>query len=290
MSRFAVIGASGLVGRRLVNALTENGHQVRGLSRSGWIGAPAGAEIMRGDMSDGATVRSALEGAQAAVLLAPGLGQDRESARAIVSGTRRVVEDAQAVGVRKIVALSCLGAHAASTSPLYAARWQADRLIGASGLSHIILRPSLILGRDDGVSRPLAYLIRRWPIVPLPGRADERMQPIDADDVARCIVTALSDEAQAEEVVSIGGPEFLTLRQLVDLIGAQLGVSRAKLLVPAGLEARVARLLPVPARGLFSPARVAQFRQDVVASPGIVEREFGFQPVSVLDRLPDYLG
>ena len=69
----------------------------------------------------------------------------------------------------------------------------------------------------------------------------------------------------------------------------ELGLLKAKALVPYRLLPALSRALSPRARALYSEPGVARFQHGVVASPGIVEREFGFTPSSVIPRLAYYL-
>jgi NADH dehydrogenase len=251
---------------------------------------PHGArvEVVRGDLRHLETLRSLLAACNALVHIAPGFAVGPEGEEIIVEGTGSAIEVAREAGVRRLIAMSCLGAQA-SAPPVYQAKWKAEALVRASGIPFVILRPSLVLGRDDGVLRPLAGLVRSLPVVPIPGRGEHRLQPIDVEDLARCVLVALERDDLTGETVSAGGSVFVTFRQLVDLVSGSLGVIKPKLLVPVSLLPAVARALPKPARGLLLAPRVTQFTQGVVASPGIVERQFGFRPRPVLSRLGEYL-
>jgi len=185
--------------------------------------------------------------------------------------------------------LSGVGADAAAPSPFHAAKWKAETLVRSAPIPWSILRPSLVLGPGDGITGPLAGLLRCFPVVPIPGRGQERHQPIDVDDLVRCIVLAANGEAAENEMVSVGGPMFVPLRQLVDLVAGELHVTKGKLLLPKRLIPLFASVLPGGARGLFEGPRLAQLQTGVVASPLIVQREFGFEPAWITKTLPQYL-
>lgn len=291
MTRVAVTGAAGFVGRHLLPLLAEQDDEVRALARPGPPGAslPGNVDLMRGDVRNRETVRALVAGSDLVVHLAASFDPGDDVAGIIIEGTRQVVQVALEARVRRLIFLSCLGADAAAHSPFYAAKWQAECEIRSSELPFVILRPSLILGPDDGVLRPLAHLIRSWPVVPVPGSGTERTQPVSVDDVARCIMLALSRGDVANELVAVGGSVFVTLRELVDLVAGRLGQVRPKVLVPESFMPAVTALLPAPVRHLYLQPRVAQFRQGVVASPGIVNRVFGFTPQPVLEHLGEYL-
>lgn len=290
MSRIAVTGATGFVGRRLIPRLVGEEHNVRILVHTREPDtALARAESQRGDVRDAPNARALVDGCDAVVHLAPGLVAASDLEETIVAGTETVVAAAKDAGVQRVVFMSCLGAQAANRAPFYAAKWKAEQIVRGSGLPSVILRPSLVLGEGDGITASLAAHVRSFPAVMLPGNGRHRLQPIDVDDLVQCILLSLERDDLLGQEISIGGPMYITPRQLTDLLAGAIGAQRPKLLVPADwLSAAGARL---PERlGLLSPARVAQLDGESAASLGIVERVFGFAPRSVVPRLRGYLG
>lgn len=289
MSHIAVTGATGFLGSHLVATLLAEGESVRGLVRPGSTASgESGAEYIRGDVRRRETARDLLRGCDAAVHLAASFSPSDDVAEIIVEGTRALLAAAREASIGRVVFLSCLGAEAASHSSYLAAKWEAEQLVRSSELPTVILRPSVILGRGDGVTRPLAELIRSWPVIPIPGTGEHRSQPVDVDDVVRCVLTALRSEDLLGEMISIGGPMFITFRQLSDLLSGQLNEIKPKVLVPDAYLPLLGRILPPGSRALFAPARLAVIRQGIVASPGIVPRMFGFEPRSVVPALASY--
>lgn len=290
MTKIAVTGAGGFVGRHLIPALAGQ-HHVRALARVGPSAREPGedVDVVRGDVRNGDTVSALLQDTQVVVHMAGGFDAETEP-ETIVGGTAAVVTAARERGVSRIVFLSCLGAAADNPSPFFQAKWKAEQMIRSSGLPYVILRPSLILGRGDGVTAPLADLLRLSPVTPIPAPSDGRMQPVDVDDVIRCIAASLEGDAVANEEVSVGGPVFLTYRNLVDLISGHVGAARPKLALPIGLLPRLAGAVPGPWGALFAPARLALYAQSAVSSPGNVQRMFQFAPRSIIPEIPRYLG
>lgn len=289
MPRVAVTGATGFVGSRLVPALLAEGQDVRGLVRPGSGGGTGStAEYVYGDVRRQETARNLMRDCETVVHLAASFSAMDDVAEIIVEGTRRVLAAAQEAGIKRVIFMSCLGAEAAAHSSYLQAKWQAEQLVRSSALPSVILRPSVILGSGDGVTTPLAEMIRALPVIPIPGTGEHRSQPVDVDDVVRCMMTALQSEDLLGEMISIGGPMFITFRQLSDLLSGQLNVCKPKMLVPDAWLPVVHRILPSSSRELFAPARLAVLRQGIVASPGIVQRMFGFEPRSVVPALRSY--
>jgi NADH dehydrogenase len=293
MTRIGVTGASGFLARHLIPVLLAEGHELRGMARSEPQPASGptvtGFEFRRGDVRNETLLQWLFDGSSVAIHLAASFAPSPDAGDIITTGTEAVIGAAKAAGVERLIVLSCLGAQASARSPLYAAKWEADQLVRASGLPYTILRSSLILGNGDGITRPLACLMRSSPIVPVPGSGTARLQPVDVGDLSRCIAVIVSRGIAENEEVSVGGPMFLTYRQLVDLIAGELGLQRRKLLVPYRSVPAVSRLVPASARGIFYPARVEQLNTGIVASPGIVHRIFGFEPSNIVPGIPAYL-
>lgn len=289
MTRIAVTGAAGFVGRHVLPRLLEDGHEVRALLRPGSTRGTGDVEWVTGDIRSAERVSSFVKGCDVVLHLAASFSTQDDMTDIIVAGTRNVVNGAKEAGVGRLVFLSCLAAQAAASVPYYAAKWQAEQLVRGADLPYVILRPSLVVGPGDAVTGSLAAIIQTLPVIPLPRLGGNRQQPVDVEDLARCIQLSVGGEAFQNEEISVGGPMFLSLRELVDLIQGQLGVLKPKLLVPPALLPSVCRLLPAAARDLYVGPRLAGFRETNYTSPGIVERIFGFQPRSITPRLPEYL-
>ena len=291
MAAIAVTGASGLVARHLIPELLREGHTVRGLSRSAPQntsgGTADGFQLIAGDVRDGEAVRRVLNGAASVIHLAASFSPDDQIADIVLRGTAQVLAVCHETTIKRLVYLSCLGADAGAHSAFLQAKWKAETLIRGSDVPHTILRASTILGR--GSLRPLADMARSAPAIPVPGDGRGRVQPIDVADVVRCLASALGDDNLEGEVVPVGGPMYLTFRQLVDLVAGEVGAVKPKLLVPWRLIPAVTSFLPAPARRLYAEPRTALFRAGVVASPGIIERNFGFQASSVLPGMAGYI-
>jgi NADH dehydrogenase len=292
--RVAVTGASGFVARHLIPLLLEQGHEVRGLARhspehTGSQGTASGFTFIPGDVRLRADVGGLLEGCDRVVHMAASFSPEDKGADISERGTRTIVDAARAAGVKKLVFLSCLGAEAASPSVFFRSKWRAGQMVRAAEIPYSILLPALIVGNGDGVTRPLADLIRSLPVLPALANGSPRQQPIDVGDLCQCILAALDEDQHVNEMVSIGGPTFLTMRELVALIAAELGRDVPPVQLPAGLAGVAPRLLMGPARELFSGPRRALFEHGVVTSPGIVQRMFGFEPVNIASRIGAYL-
>jgi NADH dehydrogenase len=233
-----VTGGSGFVGGHIVHGLRGRGLPVRCLVRDPGKGAKLaawGCELVQGDMTDPASLRRALEGAETVVhLVGIRQGREREFQRIMVDGTRDLLAAARAAGAGRFVNMSALGTSEQTKDlvPYYRAKWDAEELVRASGLPYVILRPSFVFARDGGILPTFVKLARFAPVTPITGSGRQRIQPIWADDVASYFADAVVRDDVAGHVYELGGPDAVTWNELWARLKRTLGQRRPSVHVP----------------------------------------------------------
>ena len=285
-----VTGAGGFVGRHVVRELSANGERVRALVRD-VRGAEAlsglDCELVRGDVTDPASLRAAVRGCRGLVhLVAIITGRPADFERVMVAGSGNVVEAARDAGVRRFVLMSALGVSAATKDavPYYHAKWETEETVRQSGLSHAILRPSFVFGTDGGALPRFLRIARLAPVTPVIGKGTQRIQPIWVDDLARAVKLSLGREGDL--VVELGGPDAVDWNVLWQRLKAALGTRRASFHVPTWLirpPAAVFERLPNPAI-TRDQLRMLQLGDNVVSDGGLAMRELGLGELLPLDE------
>lgn len=251
----AVIGATGFVGRHVVAHLQARGHRIRAVSRAGrrrpeW---GAGVEAMAGDVVTGDGIETTLRGADAVVHLVaiPREGGGRRFDEVNVRGVGRVLAAMQAAGVDRIVHLSVLGVTDDPAFRYLHSKWRGEELVRDSDRAWVVLRPSLMFGEGDGFFHLIKVTLTWWSpgIIVIPGAGDARFQPLSVDDLAIAIERSILDEGRAGSIYELGGPEYVTYRQIVDRVMEATGKRRLKLNMPipliSALTAVTDRILPI---------------------------------------------
>jgi len=146
-----------------------------------------------------------------------------------VENTGLLFDCAAQAGVGKIVHISVTQASVDSPLPYYAGKGRQEELLQQSGVPYAIVRPTLVFGREDILVNNIAWLLRKFPLFPIPGGGNYRLQPVYVGDLA-AIAVAQAQESGSSTVDAIG-PETFTYRQLVESIAAALG--RKVLLISA---------------------------------------------------------
>ena len=238
-----VTGGTGFVGPRVVHALRERDKPVRALvrtpsGRSATTLAAWGAELVQGDMTDRDGLRRAVEGAEVVVhLVAIRQGGEEQFRQVMEEGTRELVAAAQEAGVRRFVLMSALGTSEATKNlvPYYHAKWEQEQTVRASGLEHVIFRPSFVFARDGGILPTFRKLAKVTPVTPIIGSGQQQIQPIWVDDVGAYFAQAVDLPEAANGTFELGGPDAVSWNEFWKRLKRALGQRRPSLHVPTRL-------------------------------------------------------
>jgi len=241
MSTVLVTGATGFIGRRLVPALIDAGHEVRAMTRRpeeyDGPGEAVGADVMDAD-----SLRPALEGVDVAIYLVHSL-DDPDFERKDADAARNFSAAAAAAGLSQIVYMGGLGEDEdQELSPHLRSRREVEGLLGTDGVPVTVLRAAIVVGHG-GISWELTrQLVKNLPAMVVPKWVGTRTQPIAIDDVVRYLAGVVGKQEALDRVFEIGGPETLTYREMLQGValamnGRKLPIVVLPLLTP-GLSSR----------------------------------------------------
>ena len=216
-----VTGAFGYSGKYIAQRLLRAGRRVRTLTNSPDRKNPFGGrvEAHRFHFDDPRRLRESLGGAS--VLYNTywvRFNHRRFRHASAVENTLKLFEAARAAGVERIVHVSITNPSEDSPLEYFRGKATLERALADSGMSHGILRPTVLFGREDILINNIAFLLRRFPIFAVFGDGEYRLQPIYVDDLARLAVEL--GESTENRVIDAIGPETFTYRGLVEAIGA----------------------------------------------------------------------
>ena len=241
MSTVLVTGATGFIGRRLVPALIDAGHEVRAMTRRpesyDGPGEAVGADVMDAD-----SLGPALEGVDVAIYLVHSL-DDPDFERKDADAARNFSAAAAAAGLSQIVYMGGLGEDEdQELSPHLRSRREVEGLLGTDGVPVTVLRAAIVVGHG-GISWELTrQLVKNLPAMVVPKWVGTRTQPIAIDDVVRYLAGVVGKQEALDRVFEIGGPETLTYREMLQGValamnGRKLPIVVLPLLTP-GLSSR----------------------------------------------------
>ena len=291
-----VTGATGFVGSAVMPILLNAGHAVRCLARPSAAGTQSGneprVELAPAGLDDPRELRAALVGVDTVVHLASAqrCGGWDDLMQVDYAGTRQLLSAGRDIGVRRFVYLSHLGAARASAFPVLKAKGIIEQFVRNSGIPYTVLRSAALFGREDSFTNTLSTAMRVSPFVfPRPAAGKARLQPLWIGDLAACICRVVADAGFANETISVGGPEFMSVDELLHAVMKATGISRVLVSVPLPamrfIVTLLRRLLPV------SPLATNWLdfvSRDSTCEINSVHRYFGLRPAR-FERHIEYL-
>jgi uncharacterized protein YbjT (DUF2867 family) len=286
-----ITGATGYIGRHLVARMVAQGERprilVRDVKRAAEILPADKVELVQGDTLDPKALKGAVQGVDTIVHAAFITADHKESAGnhyedTNVRGTGNLIRAAKEAGVKRIVEISGLGTKQDKPGSYMQGRYLAEQMLKDSGLDWTIIQPSVLFGKDAPFIKGLTDLIRTAPVVPLIGGGKTMFQPIYVEDVVTVIMKVLEDPARTNgKIYTIGGPEYYSFSQVIDILLDTMHASRIKAPAPTALvgigAAVMEAVLPKPP---LTKAAMTLFSFDNTTDKRSVERDFGFVPVS----------
>lgn len=292
-----VTGGTGFIGKALIRHLAEMGYPVRILirpsPRSPGFAQGVPVDVTVSALSDGRGLRAAMVGVDTVFHLASG---ERQGARASllkidIQGTQNVVQAAADAGVKRIFYLSHLGADRASAYPVLKAKAIAEEFIRRSGIDYTILRSAVAYGPHDSLTTGLARILVSLPnFFLLPGDGSVLLQPIWVEDLVTCLAWSLEDSETRNRLIELGGPEYLPLRTVVELIMQGIGIRRTLV----NVRPPYLRAMTVLLESIFPALPISVYWLDYLAANrttalDTVPRVFNLMPSRFSQRLA-YLG
>lgn len=322
-----VSGATGFMGRTITRHLLRNGEAVRAMGRSiekarttferyddtRTAVADGRLTFVSADITQPPSLPPAVEGVSAIVQAAqfpnapnedPARGLtymniDRNGTLNLLAATAEVYGARTAGpgmtrfpdGAPRFAYLSGVTVNGAATATWDRAKWQAEEAIRGSGLDWTIVRSSWSYGPEDtSLNRILGYS-DLLPFVPIFGSGEECLTPVFVEDVGRLFARVIAEPQAAEAAtLPLGGPEVVTMNELLETALAVMGRKRAIFHIPKPLgRVQGAAMQFLPGRPL-TPMAVDFTSQGGVADPEPLRERFpDFEPTRLRTALEGYL-
>ena len=231
--KVTVFGATGFLGRRVVQHLLDHGFEVRAASRHPERGAQVfrnrtpELEVVRADVGDDRSVISAVAGAFAVVnAVSLYVERDSDTFRSVhVEAAARVAKHSRGSGVQRLAHVSGIGADAQSHSSYIRSRGEGESAVRAAFSEATIIRPAVMFGPDDAFLIPLMKMLRMFPVFPMFGRGQTALQPSYVEDVGEAIARCF-DAPEPGMTYELAGPNTYTYKELLQTICNHLDIRR----------------------------------------------------------------
>ena len=299
--KILLAGGTGFLGRHIGHNLIEGGHEVTVLSRDpdkvAAVKELEGANATRGDVTDPRSLIGTMTGADAVVCAVQfpnhpvevprkGLTYDNYDRR----GTENLLAEGAGAGVRRFAYVSGAGANTASDKTWYRAKGFAERAIIRSGLSYAIVRPSWAYGPEDRALNRLAAIARFSPVVPQLGIKPQHIQPVSCHDIALAFRRIFERDEAWNETYEIGGPDVMTMHEVLETLLEVLGKRRLIVPIPAFLAKLGTAPLVLLPKPPMTPHGIEFAIQDGVVDTEILHKVLDVHPVPLREGLSRYMG
>jgi len=296
--KIVVAGGTGFIGREVVRQLLGSGEDEVVVTTRDPARDPFGGRVglVQAFAGDAVSLGKAFTGADVvihAIQFPNHPVEDPSKGRTYLEvdghGTSVAAAVARKLGVRRFVYLSGAGAGQGREQPWFRAKDLAEAAIRETGMEYDFLRPSWIYGPGDRSMNRFVFFCRYLPVVPVIGDGKTPVQPISVKDVARCVADAARREDAKDKALDLGGPERLTMDEIIRTLQRVLGKRRPLLHHPARLMKLLVKpmaLLPNPP---LSPSAVDFITQELEVDPQPAMEYFGFTFRKLEDGLREYL-
>lgn len=228
-----ITGGTGFVGRHLIPILVQQGIPVRLLIRpsvdSPQIPKGVSVELAVSNITDQRGVRAALRGAEGVIHLASTErnGSNADFNHVDIEGSRILIDAIKNTKKIPLFFLSHLKATRTSAYPFLKTKAIIEGLIQSSDLPYVILRSAIMFGKGDQFTWPIRKALRRSPIIfGIPESGKALLQPISVMDIVNCLALCVNDTSYRMKVVELGGLEFFSYKQIIEIMMLNLNLQR----------------------------------------------------------------
>ncbi len=295
-----VSGGTGFVGSAIVRELLRRGERVAVLGRDGDKARKMfgdGVEAREGDVRRPEQLATAMTGIDVVVNAVQFPNSPIENRRkgwtfedVDLKGTRNQVDAAKAAGVRRFVYLSGVGAAKDSDKHWFRYKWEAEKYLQDAGIEWVIVRPTWVYGPGDVSLNRFLGFARLLPFIPMFGSGKQLMQPVFIDDVGRIAADAALRPEAANHVFELGGPDVMSMNDVVKTALDVLGKRRSLLHQPVRLGKTIGALASVLPSTPLTPDAIDFITESATADNTALNEILHPRLTPLRDGLATYLG
>jgi uncharacterized protein YbjT (DUF2867 family) len=259
-------GGGGLVGRAVLPAFLPH-FRIRSVHRHPAPNEGPAVEWVCSDVNSVNDWAPLLDDVQVILNLAWYRWESEANFRALHDGLRRMLEAAVRAGTPRVLQVSVplAPARLEKTLPYLVYKRRFDAGLARSGLSHRIVRPTMLFGPGDVLVSVMLRLMRRYPLFPMFGDGSYHVSPIAVSDLAAVLLQQVGSSEMG--TVDLGGPERMTYRELTDRMFEALRIGPRYWRLSASAARRLTRLMVAFGSTTLYPYEIEWLMSDLLGLP-----------------------
>jgi|TARA_B110000438_G_scaffold146283_1_gene140951 uncharacterized protein YbjT (DUF2867 family) len=295
-----LFGGSGQIGRSLLRRLTEKGYRVIVVTRSPYrnlhlkvLGNPGQIDLEKNlNLLEEEKIKNILESADIVINLCGILYETkRQKFDDIHSKFPGMLSSiCENLNIDKLIHISALGVNEKNRSKYMQSKLQGEKNILKFKKS-IILRPSLIFGKNDSFFNKFASMAEFLPALPLFGSGSTKFTPIWVEDVSSAIIKVMEIKDFKNNIYELGGPEVFSFKELMEILLKQIKKKRLLIPIPWTIAKYQAKFLELFTKSLITQDQLLllQDSDNIITGnyPGL--NDLNINSTSVESILPDYI-
>ena len=291
-NKIFLTGATGFVGKHLLNALIKEGMEVKCCVRGNnirkvkTIEERGGIPVTECDVRDIESLRRGIRGAKYVIHLVGIIREKCEETfeKIHLEGTRNLVTAAKEEGIEKFLHISAIGANPGEKIPYLKTKGEAENIIRNSDLNFVILRPSIILGKGSHLINLFLKTMRLFHFFPLPDGGNFLLSPVWIGDVVESFIKSLKEDITG--TFDLCGPDIITYREFLSYIEEEamirvlfLKIPSCIMIVPLSIIEKFSIPLPV------TSDQLKMLKMGSICPSGSPWKEWGITPLSTREAI-----
>lgn len=294
-----IFGGNGFIGSYIVKEIAKTGAKIKIVSRypennqqlkvCGSIGQIA---FVKGDVKSFKDIERSVEGSTYVINLVGILFEagKQKFNKLHTEAAKNIALSCSNNNVKKLIHFSALGVNRNHASKYASTKLEGEKVVLQTFPNTVIIRPSVVFGREDNFINMFVQLVRLLPIIPLIGGGTTRFQPIYVGDVAKAVVECLVRESVNGKAIEIAGSKVYSLADIYELIFKLVKRKRITVSVPFPIAKIMAAFLSLLPRPLLTCDQVNLLKTDnvIIKNKNGIE-ELGITPTPMESILSEYL-
>ena len=267
----AIFGAGGFLGKHLMRELTKLDYRVKVATRNPYLkgylkplGSPGQIELFKTNIFDQESVKQVLKNCDLAINLVGILYETRKQKfNQIHSQFPHLLSNlCNELGTKNLIHVSALGVRERHTSQYMQSKLQGEKNIQDNFKPSVILRPSVVFGREDKFFNTFASIAQFSPVLPLIGGGKTKFVPIYVGDVAKAVVKTLDLNNSEPEIYELGGPKNYSFKELMEILLIEIKKKRFLIPISFGMAKFQSYFLQMMSNPLLTPDQVEMLKHN----------------------------